>query len=185
MKTLKLMAFAFAMAFAPLCGAVAQSADTAVVDDDAKYATELIKPGEAAPDFALPTLDGKTVKLSDYRGKYVVIDFWASWCPDCRRDIPNVKAMYDTYAQRGIVFLGVSFDVKKESLEKAIADYGIKYTQVSELKKWKETEISKNYHINWIPAMYLINPEGKVVKATVMSEKIAAELAKISPACAE
>lgn len=162
------------------------NAQTATVaDNDSKYATEMLKPGTVAPEFALQTPEGKTVKLSDYRGKYVVLDFWASWCPDCLKDVPNVKALYDTYNERGIVFVGVSFDVNKENWTAALAKYGIEYTQVSELKKWKETEVSKAYNIKWIPSLYLINPEGKVVIGTVMSEKIAAELGKISPMCEE
>ena len=99
------------------------------------------------------TPDGKTVKLSDMRGKYVVLDFWASWCPDCRKDLPAIAALHNTYAERGVEFIGVSFDDKKENLVKAISDFNIAYTQVSELKKWKETQISAAYHIKWIPSM--------------------------------
>ncbi len=166
----------------PILNAKAQ--DTAE-DDDSKYATELLKAGTAAPDFTLKTPDGKAVSLADYRGHYVVLDFWASWCPDCIKDLPNMKRMYDSYGERGIVFIGVSFDDKKENWTNALEKHGIRYTQVSELKKWKETDISKRYNIKWIPSMYLIDPEGKVVLATVMSEKIERELGKISPECEE
>lgn len=155
------------------------------LDDDAKYATDLLAPGTAAPDFNLQTPDGKKLSLSSLRGKYVVLDFWASWCPDCRRDIPNMRALYNTYAKRGVQFVGVSFDDKMENLKKAITTLDIPYTQVTELKKWKETEISKAYHIKWIPSVYVVDPEGKVVLATVMSEKVAAKLAQIFPSCAE
>jgi len=165
----------------PTSNALAQTATEQ--DEDAKYATELLKPGTEAPNFSLQTPNGKTVSLSDYRGHYVVLDFWASWCPDCIKDVPNVKRMYATYKERGIEFIGVSFDDKKENWTAALDKHGIEYTQVSELKKWKTTEISKAYNIKWIPSLYLINPEGKVVIGTVMSEKIAAELAKISPMC--
>jgi len=152
-------------------------------DADSKYATELLKPGTDAPDFSLPTPEGTTVSLSDYRGKYVVLDFWASWCPDCIKDVPNIKRLYDVYHERGIEFIGVSFDDSKEKWTSALEKYGIKYTQVSELKKWKSTEISAAYNIKWIPSLYLIDPKGKVVIGTVMSEKIANELGKISPMC--
>ena len=119
------------------------------------------------------------------RGKYVVLDFWASWCPDCRKDLPAIAALHNTYAKRGVEFIGVSFDDKKENLVKAISDFNIAYTQVSELKKWKETQISAAYHIKWIPSMYLIAPDGKVVVSTVMKDKIAAKLAEIMPGCDE
>lgn len=186
---IKKITFAVLMLAAPLFAATAQTVEnsqaSAQQDDDAKYATELLKPGTEAPDFALATPDGKTVKLSDMRGKYVVLDFWASWCPDCRKDLPAIAALHNTYAERGVEFIGVSFDDKKENLVKAISDFNIAYTQVSELKKWKETQISAAYHIKWIPSMYLIAPDGKVVVSTVMKDKIAAKLAEIMPGCDE
>lgn len=175
------MRLALALMLMPAMAAQAQDADTQ--DADAKYATGLLKPGTQAPDFALQTPDGKTVRLSDFRGRYVVLDFWASWCPDCIRDVPNVKRLYETYAERGFEFIGVSFDDQKARWTAALEKHGIKYTQVSELKKWKTTEISKAYCISWIPTLYLIDREGKVVLGTVMSEKLAGELSKISPEC--
>ena len=165
--------------------AAATTQPSAAADPDTRFAVDLLKVGTEAPDFALSTLDGKTVKLSDMRGKYVVLDFWASWCPDCRRDLPSVGALHKTYSARGVEFVGVSFDDKKENLVKAIADYNIAYTQVSELKKWKETAISKAYHIGWIPTVYVIDPQGKVALATVVSDKVSAYLHSVYPDCAE
>ena len=183
--------FAIALMMAAAQAAVAQTVATAPAsvaaaeDDDAKYATDLLKPGTVAPDFTLATADGSKLTLSALRGKYVVLDFWASWCPDCRRDLPTVASMHKTYGERGVAFVGVSFDTTKESLQKAIADFGIAYPQVSELKKWKETKVSADYHIKWIPTMYLIAPDGKVALATVMADKMAAKLAEIMPCCDE
>lgn len=175
------LALAATMAAAPFSNTCAQN--LAAQDDDAKYATELLETGAKAPDFSLKTPEGKTVKLSDFHGKYVVLDFWASWCPDCIKDIPNMKRMYETYKDRGIVFLGVSFDDNKDNWTAMIKKQGIKYTQVSELKKWKTTEVSKAYKINWIPTLYLIDKEGKVVLGTVMSEKMEKALGQLSPVC--
>ena len=93
-----------------------------------------------------------------------------------------MKRMYETYKDRGIVFLGVSFDENKENWTAMLKKQGIKYTQVSELKKWKTTEVSKAYKVNWIPTLYLIDKEGKVVLGTVMSEKIEKALGQLSPA---
>ena len=202
MEIIKTITLAATLMTAPLCATTAQTTSSktqtnpstasaaaattqpsAAADPDTRYAVDLLKVDTEAPDFALSTLDGKTVKLSDMRGKYVVLDFWASWCPDCRRDLPSVGALHKTYSARGVEFVGVSFDDKKENLVKAIADYNIAYTQVSELKKWKETAISKAYHIGWIPTMYVIGPDGKVVLATVVFEKVAAKLAEIMPEC--
>lgn len=175
------IALAAAMLLAPTGSICAQAG--AVQDEDSKYATELLKPGTVAPDFSLKTPEGKTVKLSDYRGSYVVLDFWASWCPDCIKDVPNIKRMHATYKDRGFKFIGVSFDDNKASWTAALKKHGIEYTQVSELKKWKTTEISKKYAIKWIPSLYLIDPKGRVVLSTVMSGKLEKELGMISPVC--
>lgn len=150
-----------------------------IQDDDAKYATELLKAGTAAPDFQLTTTTGQTVSLSDYKGKYVVLDFWASWCPDCRKDAPNIVAAYNEFKEKNVAFIGISFDTDKTAWENAITKYEIKYPQVSELKKWKETTISDKYNIKWIPSMYLIDPEGKVVLGTVISEKLIKKLGEV------
>ena len=77
-------------------------------DLDAKYATNMLKPGTRAPEFKLKTYDAKDIMLSQYRGSYVVLDFWASWCPDCRRDIPAMKALYEQFRDYGVQFIGIS-----------------------------------------------------------------------------
>lgn len=141
-------------------------------DEDAKYATELLKPGTEVPDFKLKTPEGKPFTLSSLRGKYVVLDFWASWCPDCRKDAPNILRMYRQFKARGIEFVGVSFDTDAEAWQKAIAKYELGYTQVSELKRMKESQTAKDFGVKWIPSMYLIDPEGKVVMGTVLSYKV-------------
>ncbi len=165
-----------ALLFFALPASTFAQTDGTADDPDTKYATELLKPGTPAPDFALATPDGKTVKLSDYRGKYVVIDFWASWCPDCRKDAPEIVAMHHKYSGDNVAFIGVSFDTDKEAWVKALAKLGIEYTQVSNLKKWKETEVSKAYHLNWIPTLYVIDPDGNVMLGTVVSSKVRALL---------
>lgn len=149
-------------------------------DLDAQYAVNLLKKGEKAPDFAIPTPEGKTVKLSDYKGKYVVLDFWASWCKDCRADLPAVKAAYEKYSKKGVVFIGISFDDDREAWTGAIKEFGLKYTQVSEMKKWRRTDISPLYKIDWIPTMYVIDPKGKVVLATVESDKMVKALEQLT-----
>ena len=116
-------------------------------DFDSKYATELVKAGVQAPDFKMKTIDGKTFKLSQLKGKTVVLDFWASWCPDCRKDAPEVVRLHDAYKQFGVEFVGVSMDTDVEAWRKACQQFGISYTQVSELKKFKETDIAKAYGV--------------------------------------
>ncbi|MDD7236298.1 MAG: TlpA disulfide reductase family protein [bacterium] len=140
-------------------------------DLDVQYGAQLLKAGSVAPEFRLKGPDGKELALSDFRGKYVVLDFWASWCGDCRRDIPNIKAMYENYSKKGVEFVGVSFDDNAERWQNAIKEFGLKYHQVNELKKWKTTDIYAAYGIKWIPTIYIIGPDGKVKLATVLSER--------------
>ena len=142
-------------------------------DQDSKYATELIKVGTAAPDFKMLTPDGKKFQFSKFaKGKTVVLDFWASWCPDCRKDAPEVVRMYQAYKQHGVEFLGVSMDTDVDAWKNAIEKLGIEYPQVSELKKFKETDIAKAYGVNWIPSMVVIGPDGKVALSTVLTYKV-------------
>jgi peroxiredoxin len=149
-------------------------------DDDDKYAVELLKTGTSAPDFKLTDINGNAVSLSQFKGKYVVIDFWASWCPDCRKDAPNIVNLYNMYKDKGVVFIGVSFDNDKKAWTSAVNQIGMKYYSVCELKKWHDTIISGLYQIKWIPSMYLVGPDGKVALSTVMSDKLAARLAEVT-----
>ena len=154
-------------------GALAAKAQPAQQDLDDKYATAVVKVGTTAPDFKMKTPDGKTIQLSKYaKGKTVVLDFWASWCPDCRKDAPEVVRMYEAYHPYGIEFIGVSMDTDVEAWKKAIEQYGIKYPQVSELKKFKETDISKAYGVKWIPSMVVVGPDGQVKLSTVVIDKV-------------
>lgn len=141
-------------------------------DLDAKYATTLVKPGSVAPNFKLKTPEGKTFRLSSLKGKTVVLDFWASWCPDCRKDAPEVVRLYNEYHKKGIEFVGISMDTNVEAWKKAISQYGIAYPQASELKKFKETDIAKAYGVQWIPSLVVVGADGKVLLSTVLSEKV-------------
>lgn len=149
-------------------------------DADAKYATELLKPGTTAPDFKLRTPDGKQFKFSKLKNKYIVLDFWASWCPDCRKDAPNILRMYNEFHQKGVEFVGVSFDTDVKAWQDGIAKYNIPYVQVSELKKFHDTDISKAYGVKWIPSMYLIGKDGKVILGTVLSDKLEKTLTELT-----
>jgi thiol-disulfide isomerase/thioredoxin len=111
-------------------------------------------------------------------GEYLVLDFWATWCPDCRADVPAVKELYEKYSDK-VRFVGISFDTDKEALDKYLAENEITWLQLSDFAGKKESSIGENFHVKWIPSMYLIDPEGKVVLGTVMVEKLAAALEKL------
>ena len=148
-------------------------------DLDAQYAKNMLAKGTAAPDFTLKTPEGKEVSLKDFQGKYVVLDFWASWCPDCRKDAPEVKALWEKYGDK-VAFLGVSFDTEKEKWENYIKENGLGWCHVSPLAKWKETQVSQDYKVDWIPSMYMIGPDGNVVLGTVMIDKLSETLANLN-----
>lgn len=177
-KQILLCTLMFLIAMLPLKSFAQFGPDT---DVDSMYATTLPKVGTAAPDFKLKTIDGKTFQLSKLRGHFIVLDFWASWCPDCRRDMPDAKRIYEHDSAKGVEFVGVSFDTDKEAWANAVSKYGIGYTQVSELKKMRETEIYKTYGIKWIPSYIIVDPDGKICLSTVLTYKLEKKLTDIFP----
>ena len=157
-----------------LVGAVAYAQQQE--DLDAQYATELIKPGKKVPDFTLNDLSGKPHKLSEFRGKKVVLVFWATWCPDCRAEVPELKAMMAEADPEKVVFVSVSFDRNFDTLCKFVEDNSLGGVQLFDPAGKKDSKVSSDFHIKWIPSLYLIDEKGKVLVATVVANKIASAL---------
>lgn len=168
---IKRILLSLSMLLAATTGLMAQTTDEKGNDLDSVYAQKLLKPGTTAPDFILPMPNGYRVQLAEFKGKYVLLDFWASWCPDCRKDIPAVKAMYEKNG-KNVVFIGVSFDTDRDRWAKCVADNGMTWRQVSELKRMREAKIAQTYGVQWIPSMTLVGPDGKVVLSTVVLERM-------------
>ena len=137
-------------------------------------------PGAKMIDFTMKNLNDEVVSLSDWVGKgnYVLVDFWASWCGPCRADMPHVKSLYEKYHDKGFEIVGVSFDSKKEAWAKGVADLGITWPQMSDLKYW-QCEAAGLYNIRAIPATILFAPDGTVVEAGLRGETLTKKLAEI------
>ncbi len=120
--------------------------------------------GKTAPEFTLNTPDGHPVSLSSYRGKYVLLDFWASWCAPCRAESPTVKGVYNLYKDSGFDVLSVSLDLatSKAQWVAAIKQDGLTWTQVSDLKGF-DSDVAVNYGVHAIPDNFLIDPSGKII----------------------
>lgn len=136
--------------------------------------------GMPAPDFTQPDLNGRPVKLSSLRGKYVLLDFWASWCAPCRAENPNVVRAYQQFKNKNFTVLSVSLDFpgKKEAWMSAAKADHLTWTQVSDLKGWQNSVV-KLYGINAIPQNYLIDPSGKIVAANLRGDDLNKKLQEI------
>ena len=136
--------------------------------------------GATVTDLVMKDLNDKEVKLTDWvgHGKYVLVDFWASWCGPCRAEMPNVKDAYAKYHEKGFEIVGVSFDTKKDAWQKAVTDLGITWPQMSDLKGW-QCAASDIYNIKAIPATILFDPEGKIVCTNLRGKAIAEKLAEL------
>lgn len=133
--------------------------------------------GEAI-DFQQKDPQGKLVKLSSFRGKYVLIDFWASWCGPCRMENPNVVAAYHQFKDKNFTILGVSLDKSRGDWLEAIQQDGLVWTQVSDLKGWGN-EVAQLYGVRGIPQNFLIDPQGRIIASNLRGKALEQKLATI------
>jgi len=134
--------------------------------------------GETVPDFIQNDTEGKPVSFSAFKGKYVFVDFWASWCGPCRAENPNVLKAYQAYNAKNFTVLGISLDEKADSWKKAIKEDGMPWTQLSDLKGWKN-EVSTYYGIQGIPSSLLVDPQGKIIAKDLRGAALNKKLAEL------
>lgn len=145
-----------------------------------RMADDKMAPGNIAPDFEELMVDRKTkMKLSDLRGKVVLLDFWASWCGPCRRDNPHVVSLYEKYKDRGFTVMSVSLDKNKDNWVAAIEKDNLSWpNHVSDLQQWS-SRVGRIYGVSSIPFTVLIDQEGKIVKTKLRGEALTAELERL------
>jgi peroxiredoxin len=137
-----------------------------------------VKEGRRAPEFAAPNPEGKKVTLKESLGKVTIVDFWASWCGPCRKENPNMVALYNEFHDKGLNIIGVSLDDAADKWKEAIAKDKLAWTQVSNLKKWSDP-IAVQYGVESIPKTYVLNSFGVVVAKDLSGEALKAKIIEL------
>lgn len=138
---------------------------------DELIANKEFKVGVQAPAFAIRGMDGQEIELKDFQGKYVLLDFWASWCGPCRREMPNVVRLYKECKGKNFEIIGISLDQKEADWKKAVKDLGMTWPQACDFQVW-QSPVARKYNLSAVPYTILVNPEGKVEAINLRGQQL-------------